>query len=290
MIKLLSALAPAKINLFLRVTGRRADGYHELDSIFAPITLYDRVGIGVRPGASPAVWLRCNWEGLGPDHANLAVRAASAFLAEFGVDAEVMIDLRKQIPPGAGLGGGSSDAGAVLRLLAELNQVDDHARMESIALRLGADVPFFLSPLPSRVRGIGELREPLANFIPLDLVVAVPPISVATAEIFRLLSPEGWSGPAPPDVAAAFCGERIDPATLINDLAPIAITRYPVIEQLRRALQVAGAQGASMSGSGSAVFGIFATPADAARASDELRRTCPAARIFAATTTAGVAR
>jgi 4-diphosphocytidyl-2-C-methyl-D-erythritol kinase len=290
MIKLLSALAPAKVNLFLRVTGRRADGYHEIDSIFAPISLYDQIGIGVRPGASPAVWLRCDWEGLGPDHANLAVRAAAAFLAEFGLDAEVMIDLHKQIPPGAGLGGGSSDAGAVLQLLADLYQVDDRSRMETIAISLGADVPFFLSPLPSRVRGIGEQREPLANFTPLDLVVAVPPITVATAEVFRALRPDGWSGPAAPDVAAAFSRERIDSTMLVNDLTPIAIARYPVIAELRRAFEGAGALGASMSGSGGAVFGIFATPADASRAAGELRRVCPAARVFAATTIAGVAR
>ncbi|MGH7881030.1 MAG: 4-(cytidine 5'-diphospho)-2-C-methyl-D-erythritol kinase, partial [Candidatus Binataceae bacterium] len=197
MVKLLSELAPAKINLFLRVTGRRADGYHALDSIFAPVSLYDRVAIAVRPAPNSAVSIRGDLAELDPGEQNLAVRAAHAFIGEFGLAAEVMIDLHKQIPVGAGLGGGSSDAGAVLRMLARLGGIADRARLAAVALRLGADVPFFLDPMPARVRGIGERIEPLRSFPPLALVIAVPPVAVSTAVVFKLLHREHWSGPAP---------------------------------------------------------------------------------------------
>src|ERR1700732_4035054 len=120
MVKLFSAFAPAKINLFLRVTGRRADGYHELDSIFIPISISDRVTIEIRPAAVSTVSLRCDLPSLGDPESNLATRAARAYLDEFGISAQVMIDLRKVIPVGAGLGGGSSDAGTVLRMMASM--------------------------------------------------------------------------------------------------------------------------------------------------------------------------
>src|SRR5579864_5460686 len=114
MITRLGTRAPAKINLFLRVTGRRTDGHHELDSLFVPVALSDQIELALEPAPATSVSLQCDAEGLGPAERNLAVRAAHAFLDEFGTLAAVTIDLRKSIPAGAGLGGGSSDAGAVL--------------------------------------------------------------------------------------------------------------------------------------------------------------------------------
>ena len=104
MVKLLSRLTPAKINLFLRIVGRRPDGYHLLDSVFLPISLYDRVRLEMRSAARGSVALRCNWPELPVDERNLATRAAIAFIAEFGLRAQVTIDLEKGIPVGAGLG------------------------------------------------------------------------------------------------------------------------------------------------------------------------------------------
>src|SRR5713226_2655067 len=150
MVKLLSAFAPAKINLFLRVVGRRPDGYHELDSIFIPVSLCDRIGIETRPASTPTVTLRCNLRSLPADDRNLAVRTASAFMAEFGLEAEVLLDLHKNIPVGAGLGGGSSYACTVLRMIATLFRIHALDRLAEIALKLGADVPFFLNPVLAR--------------------------------------------------------------------------------------------------------------------------------------------
>ncbi|HLW71993.1 MAG TPA: 4-(cytidine 5'-diphospho)-2-C-methyl-D-erythritol kinase [Candidatus Binataceae bacterium] len=284
MVKLLSELAPAKINLFLRVTGRRADGYHELDSLFAPISLYDRVSLAIRPAPQCAISLRCEHTNLGPDDDNLAVRAARAFMTKFGLTAEVMIDLHKEIPVGAGLGGGSSDAGAVLRMMARLTRIEDPARLAAIALRLGADVPFFLDPAPARVRGIGERIEPLAGFTPLVLLIAVPPVAVSTAAVFQLLAREGWSGPAPNHIIEAAIAGRLSSDVLINDLAAPAMTAWPEIARLKSLLEQLGALGAAMSGSGGAVFGIFPTAADASHAAEQLRVQAPRAKVFDAVT------
>lgn len=297
MVKLLAERACAKINLFLRVTGRRDDGYHELDSIFIPISLADEIHLEVRTTADSSVTLACNLPALAESQTNLAARAARAFMDEFGLTAQVRIEVHKHIPVGAGLGGGSSDAGAILRMLAQLenlkprncqtkNRAHDSAieRLNRIALALGADVPFFLEPRPSRVTGIGERIVPLKEMPTLPIVIAVPPVEVATAEIFRALRPENWSGPASEsDIAAATRGE-ISSALTVNDLAAPAIAKFPEIGRLRSMLEELGARAAQMSGSGGAVFGVFDSTENAELAAMEARRRAPAATILAATT------
>src|SRR5580704_5970160 len=127
MTKRFELLTPAKINLFLRIVGRRPDGYHELDSLFLPISLSDRVTIETDSAASAAVSIRCNWPQMPLDARNLAVRAAELFMQHSGLQLRVVIALDKRIPAGAGLGGGSSDAGAVLRAMASLHGVEPGA-------------------------------------------------------------------------------------------------------------------------------------------------------------------
>src|SRR6516165_1229864 len=132
MVKLLRESAPAKINLFLRVTGRRYDGYHELDSVFVPISIYDRLDIELRPARFAAVQLCCDSDAIPADERNLAIRGAHEFLTEFNIRAEVLINLHKEIPAGAGLGGGSSDAGAVLRMMAVLCGIPQSAPLVTV--------------------------------------------------------------------------------------------------------------------------------------------------------------
>jgi 4-diphosphocytidyl-2-C-methyl-D-erythritol kinase len=285
-VKLLAERAPAKINLFLRVAGRRADGYHELDSIFVPISLADRVTVEVRPGRAASVALRCNDASLPAGDANLAARAAREFIAEFNVRAGVLIDLDKQIPVGAGLGGGSSDAGAVLRMLAALERIDDRARLVRLAAGLGADVPFFLDPRPARVGGIGERIATLPHFPALPLVLVIPPFEVSTQEIFKLLAREQWSGPAGDTDIAALASGDVAPAALVNDLAPVAMRLFPEIATLKSLLESLGARAAQMTGSGGAVFGVFASDADAERAALQARRRAPDARVLVASSPA----
>jgi 4-diphosphocytidyl-2-C-methyl-D-erythritol kinase len=288
MVKLLTERAFAKINLFLRVTNRRADGYHELDSIFIPVSLSDRVTIEIRPAATSSITLRCNVTSLGDAQSNLAARAASAFMSELGIFAQIVIDLEKTIPVGAGLGGGSSDAGTVLRMLTSMTSSmlgqssDIHQRLHKIAVALGADVPFFLHPRPARVTGIGERIEVLEKSPALHLVIAVPPVEVPTASIFKALKREGWSGPAlASDIEEIRRGE-ITTRHLQNDLEAPATQLYPQIAKLKVSLQECGATATSMSGSGGAVFGLFGNGGAAEQGATALRLREPEARVFVA--------
>jgi 4-diphosphocytidyl-2-C-methyl-D-erythritol kinase len=279
MVKVISAFAPAKLNLFLRVTGRRADGYHELDSIFIPITLGDRIAIEARPSHRCHVSLHGSFGALPADDRNLAVRAAFDFMTEFSVTSEVLIDLRKAIPAGAGLGGGSSDAAAVLLMMAALfrrESIDATERLARVAMKIGADVPFFLTPVPARVTGIGERIAPLGALPQLALVVAVPPIEVSTAAVFGDLMPEHWSGAAADEDVRAIMTGAASPHLFVNDLARVAMDRWPEIARSKGHLEEVGARVAVMTGSGAGVFGIFESPAAADRAAAELRRRDPA--------------
>jgi len=289
MVKLLSAFAPAKLNLFLRIVGRRDDGYHELDSLFIPITLGDRVAIEVRDGRPGAVSIRGKLGSAPADDRNLAVRAARAFVDEFGFEREIVIELDKSVPSGAGLGGGSSDAGAVLRMLAATARLPGLApptsseRLIRVAATLGADVPFFLHPTPARVRGIGEKIVPVAFADDPPLVVAVPPIEAPTALVYRDLKPSDWSGPVADGALALLLAGDYRPDHLVNDLAKPAIARWPEISRLKSRLERLNARAAAMTGSGAGVFAIFRTFDEASAAAAELRRLEPDARVFTAT-------
>jgi 4-diphosphocytidyl-2-C-methyl-D-erythritol kinase len=282
MVKLLSDRAPAKINLFLRVTAQRNDGYHELDSVFVPISIFDRLDIEIRPSNSPVVRLISDSEIVPSGEGNLAFRAARDFLTEFGIQAEVLIRLHKEIPLGAGLGGGSSDAGTVLRIMAALCRINDPARLLTVAIGLGADVPFFLNPTPAHVRGIGEQCDPLGHIAKLFLLIAVPPVVVSTASVYRDLRREHWSGLAPPGDISAIIEGRISHEHLVNDLEQAALARWPEIGETKKLVEAAGAQAAAMTGSGGAVFGIFNSSEEAGRASQEIRNRAPYLRTFTA--------
>jgi 4-diphosphocytidyl-2-C-methyl-D-erythritol kinase len=282
MVKLLRELAPAKINLFLRVTGRRFDGYHELDSVFLPISIYDRLDIELHPTPPISVQLRCDSDTVPADERNLAFRAAHEFLTEFSIRAEVLVNLHKEIPIGAGLGGGSSDAGAVLRMLAALCGVNQPASLMRIAIKLGADVPFFLNPAPARVRGTGERSEALGHIQKPFLLIAVPPIEVPTALVFRELRPEHWSGPAQDrDIDEIIKGHTAR-EHVVNDLERAAIAKWPEIGELKELLEAVGARAAAMTGSGGGVFAIFDSSDEASRAREQLGRRAPEIRTFIA--------
>lgn len=257
--------APAKINLYLRVTGRRPDGYHELDSLLLPLALADDVVVEVWPGRG--VSCRCpGHEELG-GAANLAARAAAAFLASSGVEARVEITVTKRIWVAAGLGGGSSDAAAVLLALGEaLGAPPD---LPDIARALGADVPFFLDPRPARARGIGERLEPVPGVPALDLVLVNPGRPLSTAAVFRALGgipSAGWS-PAP--IAPDALGGLVH-----NDLAPAARRLCPAIAEAEAALRRApGVLEVGLSGSGPTLFGLCPDPPTAHRAAKHIVET-----------------
>lgn len=260
------------MNFGLRVLGRRPDGYHELESLFLPLDLADEVELVVAP--SPRTRVELSLEGqpggvpAGPD--NLAVRAAARFLAAAGLERHVSIRLRKRIPAAAGLGGGSSDAGAVLLGLAQLLPgALEAAPLDELALGLGADVPFFLDARPALVSGVGERREPLvAGWPAWTLVLANPGQPLSTAAVFRA---HDQMAPAPrpgrQSLAALASAAAASPAALAellgNDLEPAALRLCPAIARLRERLLAAGALAVGLSGSGATVFGVFAREAEA---------------------------
>jgi 4-diphosphocytidyl-2-C-methyl-D-erythritol kinase len=278
MVKRLQISTPAKINLFIRITGRRPDGYHELDSVFLPVSLFDRVSVEAAEAAHAEILLRCNWAHLPLDDRNLAARAARYFLEHHGPRWRVSIDLQKEIPDGAGLGGGSSDAGAVLRMLARMHGIEP-ASLAPLALRLGADIPFFLDPRAARVGGIGERITNIQVDYALDMVIGVPPVTVPTAEVYRSLEPRDWSGPGPALLPARADG--LVPDLLVNDLERPAIARYPQIAEVKQLLRDLGANGVLMSGSGGAVFALFQGPKEASAAMQAAAAQMPQARFFA---------
>jgi 4-diphosphocytidyl-2-C-methyl-D-erythritol kinase len=170
---------------------------------------------------------------------------------------------------------------------AQLTDDESAGRLRRIALSLGADVPFFLDPRPSRVTGIGERIAPIESVPSMHTVVAVPPFEVSTAAIFGALEPSGWSGAAPDAHLQAVTRGEIEAEHLVNDLAAVAIAQFPEIRRLKGLLEDSGARAAQMSGSGGAVFGVFDSADEAESAARKIRKRAPFARVFAATTLEG---
>jgi len=274
-------LAPAKINLGLRIRGRRADGYHELESVFLPLDLADEVEVELAPGSGVALRVVGRAQDVPAGADNLAVRAARAFAEAAGLGARIEVRLHKRIPVAAGLGGGSADAAAVLRALAELCPgALSGERLRELALGLGADVPWCLDPRPARVRGVGERIEPLEGVPSLALLLANPGALLSTAEVYRAfdaLEPALTAGrpqrTLPPLAGLRASGgvlEHVDPRELAawvsNDLEPAATRLCPPIARLRKRLREAGALVVGLSGSGPTLFGLFPERASAVRA------------------------
>jgi 4-diphosphocytidyl-2-C-methyl-D-erythritol kinase len=270
--------APAKINLYLRIVGRRPDGYHLLDSLMAPVSLYDEIRIeverreGKAGGAEHELVVTCDDPTIPTDETNLAYKAAALLCEEAGVQATVVLDLHKRIPAGAGLGGGSSDAAAVLKgMNALLSLGFTEARLGALAARLGADVPFFIPCRPARVEGIGEVLTTVPPLPSRWLVIVVQPFGVSTQWAYRRFDELPRPEISPPPRVLSIDGRWPPAELLVNDLERAVLPAYPVIERIKDHLLHAGAQGALMSGSGSSVFGVFQNRAEAERAAIVLK-------------------
>ena len=256
--------APAKINLSLRVIGKRADGYHELDTIMVPVSLYDEIEIRqIRRATSrcifsPQVVIHCSNPQVTLGQDNIAYRAAELLIAKAKIRQPVAIRIHKNIPIGAGLGGGSSDAAAVLIGLNRMWKLGFSVRqLQRLALQLGADVPFFIRAKPARARGIGEKLQLLPKLRRRWLVLVYPGFPVATAWVYGNLPLKLTKVSVNTSIATPL--ESLDKLDklLINDLERVAVRRYPEIGRVKSMLSLAGAAGVLMSGSGSSVFGVF---------------------------------
>ena len=248
----LHAKAPAKINLALDILGKRPDGYHDLKTVMASVSLYDDLAITLTPCEAGAETFTARAEGVEGD--NLAALAAGLFMKHcpgWGVH----IDIEKRIPVSAGLGGGSSDAAAVLRALNEWHPIPEEA-LRALAPAIGSDVPYCLHGGVCMAEGRGEVLTPLGPLPDCQIVLVTPPITVSTAEAFRRFDKKG----APPWPGG-------------NDFEDIL--QIPAVTKLKQALRAAGASNAMMSGSGPTVFGIFHDQKRAETAFDTLRAQFP---------------
>lgn len=256
--------APAKVNLCLRVLGKRPDGYHEIESVFHQVSLFDTLTIE----PCERLEFECDSRDIGPPESNLVVRAAKLLRAEAGVDAGARILLEKKIPAGAGLGGGSSDAAATLKSLNEFWRLGLSAgRLHKLAERLGSDVPFFIHGPAARVGGRGEVVKPFVPPEPLHLLLVKPECGVPTAWAYQNLdlTNTGTDYKLSCFGIADLAAGRM-PEVLHNDFEAVVIARFPVIGELKSRLLELGAAGAVMSGSGSAVAGLFFSKAAAEEA------------------------
>jgi len=243
----LTVAAPAKLNLFLHVTGRREDGRHLLETLFVALDFGDTIGLARREDG--AIQRVGGWQGVAEED-DLAVRAARALQAATGCRAGVDITVTKRIPVGGGMGGGSSDAASVLLALNRLWNLDlPRSRLIEIGLALGADVPFFILGAPAFARGVGEVLRPL-TLPPMWIALIVPAVNVSTAEIFAAPQLTRDTPSAKIDIFSEGYGR--------NDLQDVAAARHPEIgaalTELRR-----HSPHARMTGSGSAVFASFAS-------------------------------
>ena len=250
-------MAPAKINLVLRVHGRRRDGYHDVDTIVQQLDFGDEVVVALtaRPGVALDVSAEPGCDP-GSDRSNLAYRAALAFLAASGCGRGAAIRLRKRIPVGAGLGGGSSDAAAVLRALNRLTGgVLSTDTLLGIGAELGSDVPAFLTPSPlALARGRGDLVTPLRPLPVRRVQVIYPGVAVSTARAYASLGRSLSAGAFPPlDLPRSW--EEVE-ALAQNDFESAASAQHPRIARTLAALRASGCRPVLLSGSGSACFGL----------------------------------
>lgn len=254
----------AKINLTLRVHGRRTDGYHEIETVFQTVTLHDQLTFEARDDGQ--LELVCDApEDIPCDESNLVHRAAVALRARYGTAAAgrgARISLAKKIPAGGGLGGGSSNAAVALVGLARMWEIDaDRRALAEIGASLGADVPFFLTGGTALGTGRGTDIHPLADAPPKQLLLVAPRARVSTAEAYKSLNAHALTkAVSPVNLTVSRAQAEISGslrAALRNDFEPVVYRLHPEIERARDALAAAGADGALLSGSGASVFGLF---------------------------------
>jgi 4-diphosphocytidyl-2-C-methyl-D-erythritol kinase len=262
-----SFLAPAKLNLSLQVFGKRPDGYHHIRSVMVPVSLYDEVTVEEAP---VGIHVECDAPGIPTGAANSCHKAAASFLAWAGAPAGVRIRIRKAIPSESGLGGGSSDAAATLKGLIALT--GKHPPPEAVlgmAVSVGADVPFFLQGGAVLAEGFGERLTPLPWNVPFHAVIVRPPFGLSTQEGYARLG-RGPGDPPPRGCVPSFRTFSEVAAVVRNDFEAVLERSHPEIAAIRRELASAGAGAAGLSGSGSAVFGLFASEGAARKARGRL--------------------
>ncbi len=252
-----NTFAPAKINLSLRIIGKRDDGFHELDTLMAPLDLGDVLDFH----NSRTSTLLCETPGVPTDESNLVFKAVRVFEAAYGRKAKQRITLTKRVPHGAGLGGGSSDAAQTLVYLNEhLGTQFDAEELAAMAAELGSDVPFFLSPTISRCTGRGEICQAVADLATWTspILIIKPDFAVSTPSAYKALA----SSLESPEFS--YSPQTVDGLELVNDLERPVFAKFPILGMMKNwLLAQQGVRAAMMSGSGSSLFALTESPEQA---------------------------
>jgi len=267
-------ISPAKINLFLRILGKQSDGYHQLISLMCPISLHDRIKIRFH---TKQMQIRCSNPQVPDNDSNLAFKAAEQFFLATSYTDCVSIDINKRIPVGAGLGGGSGNAATVLLALNQWYQMPlEPEQLKTIALSLGADVPFFLESPVALVSGIGERIHPVKLDIHYPLIIIYPGFSVSTAWAFKKYKfslTKKKLVDIRTNLISRYKNHDVDWLSDIhNDLEKVTFERYPILFDIKVQLKHLGAVKSVMSGSGSSIIGIFTNEIKRQQALKELRQ------------------
>jgi 4-diphosphocytidyl-2-C-methyl-D-erythritol kinase len=275
---MLEKLSPCKVNLLLNTLGRRPDGFHELETVLQPIRLFDRLSFVRVP---QGIQLSCSVPGLPADARNLVYRAAALFLEAAGIKEGVRVELQKNIPLAAGLGGGSGNAATTLLGLNELfGGPLAPGELQRLAASIGSDVPFFLQSQPALATGRGERIEPLESFPALTgaaFVLIHPGFGIATPWAYQHLARfphavNGRPGRAQELISRLRSADLATAgAEFYNSLEAPALEKYPLLALFQEFLRANGAAAALMSGSGSTTFGVFPSQAAAEALVEKLK-------------------
>ena len=253
----ISLKAPAKVNLFLEILGKRDDGYHEIETIMQEIDLADSLQF---EETQEGVTLECNDKNIPANQDNLVCKAANLILEECGIKKGVLINLEKNIPVGAGLGGGSSDAATTLKALNSLWKVGlNNEELMGFAAKLGSDIPFFINGKTALCRGRGELITPVEVRNRMDYIILFPRVHISTETIYKNLKIDLTKKRK--DVSFFLDALKYSEVAgisklLFNRLEEIIFATYPDLLQVKSTLESFGFCGLSISGSGSAFFGL----------------------------------
>ena len=281
----ITLLSPAKVNLTLEVLGKRPDGYHEIRSLMQPVDLFDEVTVTMTGGGG--IELSSSGIDIPGGEDNLAWKAADVYLRECGLDTGISIFIKKKIPPGSGLGGGSSNAAAVLIGLNRLTDSLPEEKLFGLSPLLGADVAFFLRSVASVAEGIGERISVIKDFPLVYYVIICPNLHVSTIDVYTKW--DEMNAGSPPEKAVSGVDELIGrfkmesgDFPLMNDLEEPAFELYPQIKSFKQILSSLDASNVLMSGSGSAVYAVFREEL-AAHEIYEYLKTSPTFQVYFAT-------
>lgn len=266
------AACPAKINLFLKLTGKRLDGYHELESLFAFLDLADE--LTVKKSEQFQLEISGEFAELVNKNDNLFTKILDFFAKEFGISKNLHITIKKNIPVGAGLGGGSSDAAYFMKALNEIFSLNlSKEKLQEISLNFGSDIAFFFEEKSSIVKGRGEFIENFSYFEPIFALLINPKISLSTKEVFQKFEQDFSQKISTKELLQKDVFELMK--NLPNDLEKPAISILAVISEILNELKNCGAEISKMSGSGATCFAIFKDQEQLKKAQEKLSQKFP---------------